>query len=251
MILSLLAPNIANSKGPNMIQNLHELFKPYEDENGVMRDRNNIIDGNALLYTGAKLVLISEAGQETAADFDVLEKALAVSEIQPGLLQRYGKPGDHEAHDDYIGMVAASARVDGGAFAKRVVSYGRRHWWCWDNVTPGKFTFGNFFVRQPGLWATMKAAADEWLNPFDQLMAFGDLIMIEFFENGSSGTLMDYLQYKTYMKNCSWWTAPLVRLGCVIFKHAYLQRHPLGIKESYLDYFGHNHPLANLDDGTF
>ena len=72
-----------------------------------------------------------------------------------------------------------------------------------------------------------------------------------FGENGSSGTLMDYLQYKTYLRECSWVTEPLVRLGCIIFKAAYLKRHPHGIKESYIDYFGSEYPLAQLSEGTF
>lgn len=252
MILKALALYIALlSPQSGYSMTLRENLWRYEDQFGVMEDRNQIIDGNALLYTGAKFVLLAELGELSDIDPISYRTALNSSLKEKGLLERYNKPGDHQTHDDYVGMFAASMIFDDGQFAREAVAHGRKNWYAWDNQKPGNWSPENFFVRFPGFWAQAKAAAGEWLNPFDQLMTFVNLIAIVFYENGSSGTLMNYLQYKTYMRKCSWWTEPLTRLGCVLFRIAYHRRHPLGIKESYLDYFGPEYPFSKLPDGTF
>lgn len=228
-----------------------EACEMYEDSNGVLKDRNKVIDGNAVLYTGAKFSLLKDFNELNLQDLFDYDEMVAAIEKQPGLLQRYKKPDDQEAHDNYIGAVVASVVLDDGVLASRIVRYGRKNWYSWDNLNPGKWSGKTFFARHPGFWATLKAGADEWLNPFDQLMAFIDLVMLVFSEDGSSGTLMDYLQYKVYTRKCSWIAEPLVRLGCVIFKAAYFRRHPKGIKESYAEYFGPEYPLAQIPDGMF
>lgn len=234
---------------------LREDCKAYEDPIGVMLDKNKIIDGNALLYTGAKIVLLQDEREKSDArvdvdDFLTYRKMLAASIKEPGVLNRYGKPGDDQEDDDYTGLAAVSAFMDDGAFAKQVIEYGRSHWYCWDNNS-NKFNLKHFFIRKPGWFACMKAAAKYWHNPIDQFWAFLDLISIVAYENGSSGTAMTYLRYKTYVRKCSPWTHPITRLGCVIFKAAYFVRHPLGIKETYTEYFGPQYPFSQLKDGTF
>lgn len=183
-------------------------------------------------------------------DLDTYFHMLSSTEVAPGLLDRYGKPGDKQQHDDYIGMLAASAVCDDGVFARRVVNHGKRHWWSWNNQD-GKWALWSFFVRQPGFWATAKAAAGKWLNPFDSTMAVGDLLYCVLFGKGSSGLLMNYLQYHTYVRNCCPFVHPGLRLGCFIFRKLYLRKFPKGIKESYSDYFGPDYPFAKLPDGFF
>lgn len=230
---------------------LHQTCEAYQDQNGVMLDHDKIIDGNAVLYTGAKFVLLADQKALEADDLRAYLYMIASIEKEPGLIQRYEKPDDFEGHDNYVGSVVASPLLDNGNFARRVLSYGRKHFYSWNNLSPGTWSIRGFIVRHPGWWAMVKAAAGEWLNPFDQVSALINMSAIVFYENGSSGTLMSYLQYKTWVRQCSWWTEPLARLSCVIFKAAYLKRHPLGIKESYLEYFGPDYPFSQLPDGTF
>lgn len=231
---------------------LRDFLPGYQDPFGIMQDRNHVVDGNALLYTGTMLVLLSD--EEDFPNVDdrlTFARAIAEAEIQPGLLMKYSKPADQESHDDYVGMAAASALIDNGNFAKRVLRFGRSHKYGWDNLNTDDWSFRDFFVRFPGWWAHMKSAAGEWLNPIDQLWSFIDLVGIVFYEDGASGTLMTYLRYKTFTQKSSAWLNPLTRLGCVIFKTAYLRRHPKGIKESYAEYFGPNYPFSQLPDGKF
>lgn len=222
----------------------------YEDPIGVMYGYTKVIDGNALLYTGAKLVLLKDQDGGSTDDTITYLKMLLSAENPQGILNRYGKPGDNESFDDYIGVVAASAFIDNGMFARRVLTHGRSSWFAFNNVN-NKWDLTHFFAGRPGWWATIKAAAGEWLNPIDQLASFIDLVTIVVYEDGASGTLMDYLQFKTYIRKCSWWTHPITRLGCVIFEAAYMRRHPKGIKESYIVYYGVDYPFSNLPDGTF
>lgn len=251
MILLLLALSTAPSSQPSGHNvGLRELLPPYEDSNGVMLDKNRIIDGNALLYTGAKFILLAEEGALNDADRYTYQRMLMVQKAT-GLLERYTKPGDHQTQDDYEGMFVASMLFDDGQFARDAVLYGRKNWYAWDNQNLGKWSLECFFARFPGWWAMAKSAAGEWLNPFDQFMVFLGMCEIIFHENGSSGTLMTYLKYKVIVRQNSWWANPLARLGCVVFRTAYLRRHPSGIKESYRDYFGSGYPFANIKDGTF
>lgn len=226
-----------------------ELCAEYSTEDGVMLDRNKIIDGNALLYTAAKISLMQDLGIIGHQEFDTYMHMLANVEQAPGLIDRYGKPGDKQQHDDYVGLLAASAIRDSGEFAERVYEHGKSHWYSWNNQE-GRWTLWSFFVRQPGFWATVKAASGKWLNPFDEVMAIGDLLT-SVHTSGASGKLMNYLQYKTYVRKCSWKTNPLLRSGCALFKFLYMRRFPKGVKESYSEYFGPDYPFSKLPDGFF
>lgn len=228
---------------------LRESLPGYQDENGILEDKNKIIDGNALLYTGAAIVLLHRFNDFKLTDFPMYEAALK-AEIKPGLLERYKKPDDSQEHDDYVGMLAASYFVDSGSFAERVVKQGRANKYCWDNKNPGKFSLGKLFVRMPGWWGLAKAASDHWLNPFDQIYVFIDQLVAGLTNNGSSGILMSYMNYNVQVTK-SVFTHPISRLGCYLFKKLYMKKHPKGIKESYTDFFDANYPLAQLPDGFF
>lgn len=229
---------------------LRELLSPFENMGGVMLDRNKILDGNALLYTGHKIVLLDTLGElDMLKDGSTYSCMLASVERLPGLIDRYGKPGDKQQHDDYLGLFAAGAILN-RSFAQRAVSYGRKNFYSWNNQDPGKWTLWSFFVRQPGFWATAKAAAGKWLNPFDELMAVVDL-MDSIYSEGSSGKLMDYLQYKTYVRSCPWHLNPFLRTGCLLYKILYMKKYPKGIKESFAEYFGPEYPFSLVPDGTF
>lgn len=45
------------------METLRKLCEEYSNIAGVMLDRNKIIDGNALLYTGAKISLLHDLGE--------------------------------------------------------------------------------------------------------------------------------------------------------------------------------------------
>lgn len=228
---------------------LRDNLPDYQDENGILENKSKIIDGNALLYTGALIVLLHRLNDFKLADFPIW-KTMLKSEIKPGLLERYKKSGDPQEHDDYVGMLAASFFVESGFFAERVLRQGWENWFCWDNQKPGKFSFDKFFVRMPGWWALAKAASDHWLNPIDQLWAFVQFLSAGLTNNGSSGILMAYLNYNVQVTKSAW-THPVSRLGCWIFKKMYLKKHPKGIKESYAEFFNADYPLAQLPDGFF
>lgn len=222
----------------------------WSNEFGVMLNKSKIIDGNALLYTGAKFSLMKDLGIHSHQEYATYVHMLQDVERAPGLIDRYAKPGDKQQHDDYIGLLAASAIEDGGEFARRVYDHGRANWYSWNNQD-GKWALWSFFVRQPGFWATVKAAAGKWLNPFDSLMASVDLLFSALFHDGHSGLLMNYLQYKTYVRKCCPFLHPGLRLSCWIFKKLYLRKYPKGIKESYSSYFSSEYALAKLPDGFF
>lgn len=226
-----------------------QLCAPYVNSDGAILNETNQVDGNVLLYTGTMLVLLNrftELGIQDKLNFVSISNNVT---IQSGLIHRAYKTTDWEDQDDYVGLMAASYFCDSGKFSDSVVRYGRHHWYSWNNQSPGTWLLNGFFIRFSGWWALAKASSGRWLNLIDQLFASIGLLY-SLFSSGSSDVLLSYLEYNVFIKK-SWFTHPVVKLSCILFKFIYMKQNPSGIKTSYSVYFGSNYPFSNLPEGFF
>jgi hypothetical protein len=129
-------------------------------------ERKNKWDGsnNGLLYT-------SEAAIMAALNNDSFpwSEAVKACEVKTGLYQRSQTNNrDMNAMDDYTGLAAASAFIDGGLVAKQILSWGREHALCWNNLDPPMWDKNAFLGRMPSFIAHLKICAREPLSWWDQ-----------------------------------------------------------------------------------
>jgi hypothetical protein len=124
------------------MQNCNDLnWDEYTDKFGLIQPMPDTTSGNGLRFTATAIL----SGKHP--DPKKLFVAILNCEQQPGLMQRF--PGCLEQEtgpDDYIPVLAASHRMDGGALAKRIYAYGLKH--C------------GFYLN--GSW--------NWQHPFDALL---------------------------------------------------------------------------------
>lgn len=125
----------------------------------VSRDRNpsHWSTGNGALFTGVFYTLLYLRGECTPEDVERFNMAITPLWKDdengmpiPGLLERNDKRPDFEAHDDYRGVCAASFFLNTN-HSKEIVNYGQRNFWCFDNVSPGRFSARAWHGRFPGL----------------------------------------------------------------------------------------------------
>lgn len=142
-----------------------DIITNYIDQDGLVTiDKNPTkwSTGNGLLFTGIFLVLLhmlDDLDEDTECNF---VKAIRACEVEPGLFDRNPGRTDSEAHDDYIGVAAASYFCVMG-FAHDIWLYGEKHFYCWNNQDPGKFSLSHFDARFIGLMPFYRIAAGQKL----------------------------------------------------------------------------------------
>jgi len=223
-----------------------ELCKPYLKD-GVMLDRNKILDGNALLYTGTMYVLMHRLDELREGDLDDFRSLYMSSDVsvEPGLIVRFKKPDDWQAHDDYRGLLGASyflehKRGKNLTFARYVHNYGKKNWYCWNNLNPGKWIAKGFFVRLPGFWALTKACAGRKLNLFDKIMFSVNILSTLYKDDGFSGYNMDWIDIQV-LKDHNYW---LTNKAIAYYEKKFMERYPDGMGHAYSSFFNEQYPFA-------
>lgn len=120
-------------------------WQPYTDKFGLVQpDTTGGTSGNGIRFTCEAIAASSEASQNTA-----WWEAVLKCEQEPGLLQRF--PGCMEQEtgpDDYLPAASVSCLLENGALARRIYSYGKRHFGFFIN---GSFSWSAFLWRNPSL----------------------------------------------------------------------------------------------------
>lgn len=147
-----------------------EIEANYVDGNGlvapyrVTRDNVNGSD-NGVTFTSEYFVILNQLGKVTTAHLDRFKGTIGRCFREPGLLSRSPHHPDQEGPDDYYGLAAACVALNDPKLATDVVTYGKKHRWNFNNVTPGKFTGSSFLGRQPQLVCALYSAAKKF-TPF-------------------------------------------------------------------------------------
>lgn len=199
-------------------------------------------DGNALLYIGTKMVMLSEYGGLTldaAKDFNA---SVTLSYVEPGLLNRANKPGDTEAFDDYIGVVAGAHKVNPG-IAFDIYKYGSTHAWVFSNIphpTPMQWLAFNFW-RFPSFVPHLKIAAGIKINMLEQILLSIDIVASALSPaSETSGRILNWLKIKTFENK-----------GYVILEGAKQfwlwqlgRKYPQKMGDVFGKYFSYEHPFS-------
>lgn len=121
-------------------------------------------------------------------------RAIAKLENEPGLYNR--RPGfrGQEALDNYTAIAAISALLE-TRHADDICSYGRKHYWMFDNKSPKKFAWTN--LRQPGDTGFYKMCSYDENPSILEIGWFIGGVLLHFFQNptkNTSVTLMHWIR---------------------------------------------------------
>lgn len=214
---------------------------------GFVLGKDKSLDGNVVLYSGLAQALAAERNEHDT-DPTQFKHLLAEVEVSPGVIERYKKPGDFQAHDDNIGFIVYSFLVEApslfkDSFVRRHYLTGLKNGLTWNNQTPGKWTLRSFFVRHPGYWQLVKAALGLPIGPYGQIIAAIDFLWTVLEDKGSSEHNMDHAKMAVYDRK-SWLLHPIIKASVAITRYIYAKKHPRGRIESYEEFFGQNHPIV-------
>lgn len=223
------------------------------DDRGYVKHSSGVIDGNALAYTGLHYLVARKLGYDGPTRFSEVVRSVT---IRPGLIERAGKPGDRQAHDDYVYLLCCSPREDAGSFAQAVLRHGEEYNWYFDNNDPykkpsiiealfkwDKSVLRRWFGRVPGFVAVTKLAASKKLNFWDYTFLTIDLLSTSFRNNGTSGHLMDWAKCELIDKTDSIY----LKLVCKFVRYRLYKNYPKGLPDLAFVYFGRHYPMAQIE----
>ena len=213
---------------------IREMFKEYETDDGFLKDRNKILDGNAILYTGCKLVAYEVLGIIQREDYDNYLKIMTNWEAAKGLLNRAHKPKDDQSHDDYIGACVEPR------MAKRVYNYGSAHHWYFNN-TGRSFTLNDWHGRTPGFVCHVKVCAGVEPSFWDRFFWTIDIVSTSFKRRkATSGRIQDWVKVFKMQDSPHW----LTRWASNRFIRSIQKKYKGEIGEVFAIYHDANHPLS-------
>ena len=143
-----------------------DIFNLYLDEHGMMaRVPGELHDGNPLLYMATAIVMFENLYKDNLITSAEWETLLYKCEALPGVLHRSPIKRDLEAHDDYVGVLAACKALDTYDMAMRIYRHGLETGFVYNNTnkkTTIKSDFSRFFDVVPHFKACLNVRLDLW-----------------------------------------------------------------------------------------
>lgn len=228
---------------------IQEDFKAYTNSLGFLSNSPAGSSGNDLLFSCEAAIIRSKLGAWSKEDQSALEKAvLDHSYREAGLYGRPGKPwcNDQEGFDDYIGVLAWSAKFDKGLRALRVLLYGQRNKFDWKGFrlpyyyrTEHPYTEDDkraWFGRSPSFVAHLYWSAGLKPGWFYRL-AWAISVATSGNLYSKDPWILSWLLVEVAQDK-----GLLERLATRIFKYRLRKRG--GLKFIFCEYFGSMHPIA-------
>jgi hypothetical protein len=185
-------------------------------------------DGNPVLYLGVMALIYRQYYPADQWLFNVVEDTYRVCKRADGLISRGPhKPDEPQAHDDYIGLVAASYASKNFIPAMEIYRRGDRFDWVYED------SIRTFYGRMPGFIAHVKLAAGVNLNLFDQV--YFSLALLSF--RDESGIQLDWVKVQLYeLQPQRYW---LIDKAVRYWKRKIKERG--GMREVFKVYYGEQH----------
>lgn len=115
-------------------------FEQYRDRYGLIQPTIGGGSQNGILWTGESMVVMKDNDVLPKELEDSLFASMKSCEIEPGLMRRSpSNQGDQQAHDDYMGFLAACYVCGRHDLAEVVLNYGKRTTWL--KFIPFRYVF--------------------------------------------------------------------------------------------------------------
>lgn len=206
----------------------------------IDRDPGHWSTQNGLMHTGVFYTILGINNLVEYADKDRFNRAVKACWANgiPGLLNRNPGRPDLEAHDDYIGVCAASYFLQ-SMVGTDILNYGENNLFCYNNVHPGTFTLQCWQGKFPGIVGFYRMAANRSPGNFQTLAILTNL-HLGVKERADQNILM-WLMVSVFRSQSSrfndaiaWWDSELR-----------LKYGTLG--NMFKEYFGNSHPFAKIN----
>lgn len=220
-----------------------EIEQHYTDPEGMIsgvRDPDVAwTSGNHLLITSTYYVLLNELDRLTPKDMTNFTRLVQGCEVVPGVYNRNAGRYDLQAHDDYIGIIAASY-VLGLSFVEDILNHGEKNGWLFDN-TQGRVPSGEpYFGRLPDFAPLVRSANRQALTLWEQLLFCGSLLVNALRPRGNeSGVILSWLETKPTQGKHG-----LIDLAISFWKKRLVKKYPNGMGEVFGIYYGVSHPYS-------
>lgn len=187
--------------------------------------------GNGLLYLGIFYLLLDDVNEEDEKKFTEIVRSCYE---QTGLLNR--NPGQNDnlnGHDDYIGVCAASLKLN-SPVGLEIYDYGKAHNWCYNNVEPSKFTLRSWFARMPwNITHITRCAKKSLFFPIEIVEKLTTIIGIS---SEASSNILTWCR----LKSTDGWVWNIIKR---IWTYRINKKYG-SIQGLFAEYFGLDHPLV-------
>ena len=144
-------------------------FLEYSDDLGILHDNKvGRISGNGAIYTSEELLCYLDGGMVPPP-----KKSMAMSHLvdSEGLFFRHPtKRNDLDSTDNLVGFgVWAFVCPEGKEYVSRILRYGAKNFYSWNQPEPSKWTFRSFLGRQWQVMVHLRLSIDEWVSPIGLL----------------------------------------------------------------------------------
>lgn len=216
-------------------QTVLEAYAHYLDPNGLVSSSSSgvlnaaPISGNNIRFTCEYMKLLPPG----SAEYYRVGKALIDCQVELGLLARDKNNSlGQQSFDDTICALSVSK---GAAFPKNFVIYGKKHWWCFNNLNPGKWSWDAFLGRNPALIAQAYEAAGKGNLLTKAIIALAGIFAA--FSTSQDGKMLSYMMLDTLPPNSLRWIKMLWNyklkkqygdgmLGAVLHAYHIDKKHP-------------------------
>ncbi len=218
---------------------------PYWDQDGLFKGNANTYPStnNGLFLTGIYYVLLKFTGSDDVVDAKSFTDRIT-RHMVPGYQglwhERKGHPG-RISHDDIM-LICAAGYFWNWEIPQKIVHYGRKHSWTYDNTNPGKPSPKVWHGRFPGVIQHYKVSAGEKLSAIDRFLWCMGIWVTIWWTNGTSGSQKDLFAVITMVespKNHSWSVKKTIRAF-----HQNVIKHWGSVPDMLAVYHGASHPFV-------
>jgi len=231
-------------------------FAQWRDPAGMVSpfpDRNEIT-GNGLLYTAEAMISLKEMGLLTEQEIKDYIALMATCKV-PGYEGLYNRSPlflTQESIDDYSGLCAGYHLVGYYEGVEAILDYGKKNWFNYNNINPGKITASSWLIRFPQLIAQMYMCANKRVPFFLACYYILERLFTTYVSIRKGNRIHDFVlvglmksysarSYNKSSRIMNW----LIQKTSYLFNKRVLQFYPEGYGQAFGDYCKiYEHPLT-------
>jgi hypothetical protein len=208
----------------------------------VIKNPGRWSTGNGLLYTGMFYTMLVLRGEARTDDLKRFEDAVINCYVPgyPGLLNRNPNRPDHEAQDDYIGVMAAGFHLK-SKIAETILNHGMSHNYCWNNESPESYSLECDHDRFPGLIYFYQSCAEKLVSKYSNILLSLEIFFDAFFKNDISDHCL------TWVKTTVLAETSLICAFSASLWNWRIEKKFGSLNMLFSKYFGEDHPFSRYN----